>query len=297
MGIATSAAATLVLYYISYRRHSARIVEGPGRSGRRADSNGREIPFLTMPQFGFLSFAWKTLTRSRQHKMFLGLYAGIGCAVVIDAFIGITTARSFGGLGILTPELVQATLSVPLVMAFCLVSGMRYVYGLPSELRANWLFKLTEDDRRAKLLDTVELTYLAAVAPVLLLTFPSEAWILGAGRAVTHLIVSALLCLILIEAALLNLRKLPFVCSYLPGKVNPSQLIVIYWLAFSTFVFTMTGLEAWCFRDPPRVLVLAGLLMMAWPLARRLRLADWGLTPLMYDDALEPEVYLLGIER
>jgi hypothetical protein len=131
---------------------------------------------------------------------------------------------------------------------------------------------------------------------LLLLLFPFYAVLWGWLVAFQHFAFGLLLSLMLVELLLTNFRKVPFTCSYQPGKAYITVLGVFYWLAFTTYAYTMATLERWLLRDSARwivfifftLLVLGGLI-----LRRKTRLAH-GLG-LIYEDEPNPDVQTLGL--
>ena len=62
--------------------------------------------------------------------------------------------------------------------------------------------------------------FLLMTLPVLAPLFIAEAILWDAPFAALHACVNLLLSWVLVEAALLHFDKVPFTCSYLPGKAN-----------------------------------------------------------------------------
>ena len=52
----------------------------------------------------------------------------------------------------------------------------------------------------------------------------------------------------------MEFRKIPFTCSYPPGKANVSILWVGYWVAFLVYAFAMANLESWMLKRPVRLI-------------------------------------------
>ncbi len=137
------------------------------------------------------------------------------------------TAGHLAGLGLLA--------STILVMMLCVV-GARVVFSLPMDMRANWIFRITPIPagpgcmvaRRRAL-------YALSVVPALLgtsvLLFSVWPW----QTAAKHLLVLALVGSALAELCLHGTPKLPFTCSYLPGKSNFN----ISFLLCSILIFTV----------------------------------------------------------
>ncbi len=291
--------ATLLLYFISYRRQAGRL---PGSSGERMTQRGALISavlnkLLPDPQQrAAFSFIGKTLDRSRHHKLLLAGYVGIGLALVVDGFVTLLLDHHVRRIDWQQSRWLQAVLSAPMVFSFFLLSGMRYVFSIPVELRANWIFRVTETNARDHLLDGVEKVVLTlGVAPILILMLPVHVWLLGGAMAAVHFVEGGLLSLILMELVLFDFEKVPFTCSYLPGKRNVTQTLVLYWVAFSAYAYTMTSIEAWSLNDPARVLTVVGLLLAAFCRLRIARKEYWGHLPLLFDDVPEPLIQKLGL--
>jgi len=243
------------------------------------------------------SFIGKTLNRSRHHKLLLAGYVGIGLALVVDGFVTLLLDRQFHRIDWQQTRWLQAVLSAPMVFSFFLLSGMRYVFSIPVELRANWIFRVTETDSRNRLLDGVEKVVLTlGVVPILILMLPIHVWLLGGATAAVHFVEGGLLSLILMELVLFDFEKVPFTCSYLPGKRNVTQTLVLYWVAFSAYAYSMTAVEVWTLRDPARVLTVVGLLLAAFCRLRLARKEHWGQLPLLFDDVPEPLIQKLGLQ-
>jgi hypothetical protein len=122
------------------------------------------------------------------------------------------------------------------------------------------------------------------IAPVLACTLPLEWAVVGAAHA---LVVSALALgsgMLLVELVISNWRRIPFTCSYIPGKRQVAETVL---LALMTYVF-FTGfgraLFAFSRAHPSRFLIALGFLLTAVAAVRRYRLNSWGHAPLMFDD-------------
>ena len=56
-------------------------------------------------------------------------------------------SRNFRGFSVQTPGLRQAAISAPLALSLFVLAGFRYLFRLPVELSANWVFRVTEPGR------------------------------------------------------------------------------------------------------------------------------------------------------
>ncbi len=114
---------------------------------------------------------------------------------------------------------------------------------------------------------------LVGVAPVMAALGPFYAGVWGWRTAVPHTIFAGLMALLLIEVLLLRLDKIPFTCTYLPGKANLRVMIIPYLFAFTTYSYSMTALELRLMRNPASfaTFICAAFLLLVAAVARRNR--------------------------
>jgi hypothetical protein len=117
-------------------------------------------------------------------------------------------------------------------LAFLLI-GLRHLFSIPTELRANWIFRLAEAGSRQQWLDAVDRLVLIAGVGVLLVPLPLEYRLLG-PRAIAEVILFAAVAFVSYEAVFRSWEKLPFTCSQLPGKtpmwILALRLYALLWL-------------------------------------------------------------------
>ena len=201
IALASSAILAAISYTAAYRRHVRRTLESvEGGEGTRSRIDewisaaaDRIVPHPV--ERATVAFIGKTLVRSAKHRIFFAAYIGVGCAFVLQ--------------GLLESGLRQAWLSVPLVLSFFTLSGMRYIFTIPSELTANWIFRVIEtgrealDGARRAMLWLAIVPLFAALAPFFFLLWPAPV-------ALAHLIFSLTISILLIEALLIDFWKIPF---------------------------------------------------------------------------------------
>ena len=177
------------------------------------------------------------------------------------------------------------------------VAGTRAVFALPVELRANWIFRVIPIGGAPECLRAGRRTLLTlSVVPLCALAAAVYLW-LGPWLAVAeHLLVLALLGVILCEACLQNFRKVPFTCSYLPGKSRLHMAVMGVWplLAFSAMGVAW---ESGALNDRARyfemIAVLAAVALLArW---RAQRLARSGEADVRFEEDMPPIVRTLGL--
>ena len=269
-GLAIATGIAAIAYTIAYRRHIRRTLEtlegGDGSRTRAHEFLGRIADRLSPhPQErAAVAFIGKTIARSAKHRIFLAVYIGIGCALILQA--------------IAASSLRQAWLSVPLVLSFFILSGIRYIFTIPVELPANWLFRVTENqDRRQTLNGARRILIWFGIVPLFCVLSPFYFVLWGPGVAIAHLVFSVTISILLAEALVLDFWKIPFTCSYPPGKANVTVLWIFYWAAFTTYAYTMASLEAWMVLRPRRlVLFYLAAAVVWWGFERYRRRGDAG---------------------
>jgi len=211
LSIAVSGAAASLL--LCYMRTMKKIVEEPDLIPGAGGSHWS-------PRFGgplqtaIVLFSFRSLARSRQHRVIFAFYLSIVFAIALSLLKVILSTTG--------PIPLSSALIIPTVLMMCFaVIGLRNVFPLPISLTANWILRITQ------LRPTQN--YLAATRSSMLLLAVGPAWLLSASLSLRytpwqhvaeHLLVLALLGLIFAELSLIGFYKVPFTCSYLPGKSN-----------------------------------------------------------------------------
>jgi hypothetical protein len=283
-----SGALFLLTYLPGYRRHARRALESaePGASGPRRlavwVNKALAAGFLKRPvEYAVFHFISHTITRSLKHRLFLATYGGFGAALAV-----MTVGAASDGL-----------LRLPLTLSFILVSGLRAAFNFPSELRANWMFQVSETrSAEGYLSATRKWIVAAAVIPLFLLLAPVEFTHFAWNAALFHIAYGLTLSVALMEILFLGFHKVPFTCAHFPGKVNLVGLSVVYILGFTTYSSTMAGLERWLERTPAAAAAfLGGVWLAIWCIAgwRSQRLDRRA--ALDYEDAGDPVVRTLGL--
>jgi hypothetical protein len=291
IALGSSVIVSMIAYALAYRRHVRRTlesIEGSEATRTRIHEWISNLADRIAPhpvERATVSFIGKTIARSARHRIFLAAYTGVGCAFVLQALVG--------------TGLRQAWLSIPLVLSFFVLSGMRYIFTLPSELPANWLFRVSESDDRRHALDGARTAMLwFGVAPLFAALAPFYFILWSPWVAIAHFLFSLTISALLVEVLLLDFWKIPFTCSYPPGKANVTILWIFYWLAFTTYAYSMATLEAWMVQRVSRLLLFYFVAAIVW-LALQWYRKRWdaiGFT-LVFDDAPDPVVRTLNLSE
>jgi hypothetical protein len=181
-------------------------------------------------------FSGRTLARSRKHQLFLVTYLSVGIALAVNFATDVRAGRL-----VLDNE---GTRAFPFLMAFFAISGFRAVFQFPAELGANWLFRITEAGwTEISRVVTRKRVLVSGLAPVLLVVFPFEMAAWGAWPAPLHTFFQLAAGALLIELMFWTFDKVPFTCSYFPGRSNLSILFVLYLYGYTAYSFQMAHVE------------------------------------------------------
>jgi hypothetical protein len=295
-----SAGLGAVFYGIAYSRHVRQSLESmqsdspDSWAGRLKDWIFAKLLTGHPIELGVSLFTFNTLLRSRAHKLIFEAYMGVAAALVVWELVSLFARRSYAVAFDPIPEL----LCIPLVLSFLLLSSMRAVFSRPSELKANWIFRVAENKDSAKGLEAAaKVMLLVGILPVTIPLVPLHAWLWGWPVAIIHLAYTMLLGLILRGALLLNFRKVPFTCTFAPAGPNGVVWLTVYFFIFTTYAYSMAKLERWMFGHSARMIecfaaLIAVLVLVEW--VRRGLLQEEGKF-LMFEDAIEPTVQTLGL--
>lgn len=286
-------------FVLSYFRTIRRLVEQP-------DVLPRPRAARWLPRFGnaletaLVHFSIRTLLRSRQHRVFLAFYWGAGFAVAV-LFLKTPVSRQqlFAGPGGNPWHHASVPLLVSDIVMLCLASaGTRAVFSLPLELRANWLFRIAPlDGLRQPLAATRRSLWLLGVAPVWMASAVVLLAIWPWQQAAEHLAGLALLGAVLVEVGLSKFHKLPFTCSYLPGKSKIHLMFLAFVGLFSALVTWVAGAEMHALADPAQFVALVvtlvlTTLMLRWRNAGHVRSTG---AELQFEESESPAVFALDL--
>jgi hypothetical protein len=223
-------------------------------------------------------FMAATIRRSGLHQL---VFAAI-CA----AGVGLATNALLGAMGRSDIWIVRASLRVPFTIMAAAILGLRLSLRLPTNLRAGWVFRITETAaNRGHQLDAVRHALFSAgvVLPVLFV-FPMHAAILGVRESVTLVPVMVLIGWTFTEGTCLDWRRIPFTCTFLFAKRPAPFLVITLLLIFGWFVVISGALLAVASTGLVPWLIVVGCIGTLGLGLRLLRLQQWGRWPLEFED-------------
>jgi hypothetical protein len=255
LGLAVVVAGAVLSLLLCYLRTMKKTVEEPDLvPGARASH--WTLRFGSPLQTAIALFTARSLTRSRQHRLAFAFYLALIFSIALSLLRSVIFDPAFRTLN---AEFLTATF----LMMSLAVFGLRTVFSLPISLTANWIWQLTQLQPSEKYIAGTRRSLLSfAVIPVLFLaallslSFPPL-------PAAAHLAVLGLVGWIFVELSLIRFYKVPFTCSYLPGKIHIQVLFWCAMLLVTVFALTSAEFEMPALSSPLRYLAMTTLLVAA----------------------------------
>lgn len=271
-----------------YPRTLRRIAEEPDLEPSRS-SRTWQIPFGNRLQTVLVYFSLRTLIRSRQHRIALAFL----WALVLCMALGMT----HDWLQANGPRPVDENFLIStLIMMAVATGGMRGIFSLPIAHKANWMLRVTQlQPTHRYLIASRRILLLLAVLPVWFIAFFFSLSYRPWPTAAEHLFLLAITGLLSIEISLIHFAKLPFTCSFLPGKANMQYLFWGFILIVALIVAFVTSCEEPALTSMPGSSILAAL-----TIATTLALSHWNRTQeqtaeLYFEEKPEPPIITLGL--
>jgi hypothetical protein len=274
-GLALVILFALCMLVIGYRKYFVRIAEIPeGASEYRAWRKPRlglllDNLVLRSPfQKAAFRFVRKTLLRSEAHRLVVTGVAGLALVLasqaLMNAYEGTKSVRE--------AALSVEALSIPFILTFLLIVGLRLVFEIPVELPANWIFRLMVDADRQESEPLARKIILVFLLPwVAAITFAAYVYLEGPRVALLHTALVILWTVLLTNIVLVRFRKLPFTCSMPVFKQHSIVILIAFCFGFLIYVGSTAEFEASALREPRRMLELIPVAALAWYIPRHLK--------------------------
>lgn len=263
LAVAVSLLTAVLAYAVSFRRSFMRLPEL-----KDARPMPRISSFLSRPAFSpnlalrssarraCCRFVSRSLLRSPAHLQTLLCFLAVGLVISAEMFAAGSSGFSAGHTTVPPAEF----LSVPFILGYCILVGIRFAFEIPLDLRANWIFRLWLDpdrhDTRSVARRVLVEFSLSWIGPLALL-FTAAFW--GWMTALLHTAVWCASMLVLVEILLVRFRKMPFTCPY-PSFQSHSPLIVVgYLFGFYVFESWLPELDQWSVASPLNAVLLIPL--------------------------------------
>jgi hypothetical protein len=184
------------------------------------------------------------------------------------------------------------------MMLFSVVLGTRIAFAMPIDLSANWTYRIAPLGGLQECMVAIRRALLLlAVAPIWTGWATIFLWLWGWGRGWGELLVFALLGVVTAEIMLAGFHKIPFTCSYLPGK---AKINVTFWLCIGCLGLIVDQgaiLELRALRHPASFVMMIVVLLVAAILARKRTAAVAASESLRFEELPVPAVLDLGLHH
>jgi hypothetical protein len=283
-------------YWVSYRRFRRLIVESPERAVRPRRFSWSPLDLLARNprQRAVIDFVAKTLSRSRSHRMVWLAHVGFAVAIALNSSI-VDGAFLVHRKQVWTDALQFVVLFWPLAGSVILLPGLKHVMRIPTELPANWIFRLHEaEGRRDWMLAVERFAVVYALGPMYAVIFPLAVWAVGWEIALRMTALQALASLAIFEMLFQSWQQLPFACSYVPGKRPAVSIVSAYIVVLGILVPMVSVMIAAASRFVPLFVIYAAGFGFGWWKLHGMRRDGWGEAVLMYEDT-PAELLDLGI--
>jgi hypothetical protein len=240
---------SITAYTLSFRRSFVRIPEladvGPLPRGQRF-----RLPTILLDATilrdaklrACYHFVSRTLLRSDAHLQIVLAFAALGLVVAAQT---VNVAFHPGFFFIAQPPSV-ALLSVPYILSYCLLIGIRLAFEVPLDLSANWIFKLwiePDSERPRQVARTVLVTFsLGWLAPLCFL-YSGLLWEWPTALLQTAILIAC--SAVFVEVLLVRFRKIPFTCSYPAFQSHSTLVLVAYLIGFVALAIYIPQIVQW----------------------------------------------------
>jgi hypothetical protein len=211
-------------------------------------------------------FTLQTLSRSLPHRVSLATALAVGLAIAT-----VTLRRiDAGATGI--DAMPLSFLALQTTLLGLLIAGLRHALRVPAELRASWTFHVCwPGDDRPYIAGVKRATLVAFVIPLLFALLPLHGALIGWQSASVHFAYGLVAAVMMVDASLLGVRKLPMTASYVPD-VNVKTAGPIVVVAFLLGAHALAWLERVALHTSAgSVMLLLGMMIAALVI----RAVDW----------------------
>ena len=249
------------------------------------------IPFHPV-QVAVFRFFWLTVTRSREHKLRLTMFVALPISFLLGKF-----AHLYMTGNITASVRDYFLISLPLLLHFFLIIGMRMTIAYPHTLAANFIFRISEGGQLRYYISALRLAFFASVVlPPLLVCFFLCLFFWAPGISLYHALYCLAVAMLFLELCLFKFHIVPFAAEHLPGKFK----LRYYWLAlciasyiyFQAFFLLGQRLQ----KNPGGYLVFFLLAILIYALLRLRQSREMNGARLVFQEEPEPVMMTLGLD-
>jgi hypothetical protein len=248
IAVALAAFAAVPVYLLPARWLARRALESLTRDSRSGPVAAiawlADRVLASPPVRGILIFSVASLVRSRRHLLILATYVGLAIAVCVVNFFHVD---SRGTPSFAAP--VPWLFAMPLVFMFFLTLGLRSSFRVPTELEANWPFRLSQPSLATCVNAAALVMFAVAVLPISLLSLAVAAPLWAAADVIKGTLLLLVAGVTLIECVLLGWSKVPFACGHAPSPSVLKAQWPLYTMALYLYAFRLSDWQVLALRS------------------------------------------------
>jgi len=295
IGLGVSVSGALAGLLLCYLRTLRRTIEEP-------DIVASRVGFRWSPRLhtnlatAMLQFSLRSFLRSRQHRIVAAFYLGVGFALALTC-LRIPLAHTMlanAPLGLMSLRYLIPTF---VILTFAL-AGARVAIAIPVALSANWVFRITELRRPRQYFGANRIVlFFLTVAPacvvIAIVSLPLYSW----DQVVVHCAALFLFGLVFVDLSLLRFHKIPFTCSWLPGRANVQFAFWAYLLVLIPLTDHVAQWEQHALETPARRAVMLAYLSTLAICVRLISRYSDRAAAIRFEEVPEPVIVGLDLQR
>jgi hypothetical protein len=238
-------------------------------------------------------FFGNTMRKSNFHRMRLASYLVVAVGIVLILLAA--KATTVGNID----SFDKTLLSIPFILSFFLVMGIRATSQIPVAVEANWIFRLRETaDTKHYVIGFKKGIQFFVLAPLFVVLFVFYSILWGWSAASFFCLFGLAVSILLVEIVFINHHKIPFTCTYLPGKGKIHIFWIVYLVSFIFYVSVMSSLAYELLLNPSGFFFFSSIALALFFLIRliqnRVFLQD---ADIIYEEEPEPVLLTLMPEK
>ena len=243
--------AAVAVYLVPAAWNARRVIEAvePRRRHQplRVLVNAVGLLLPTRPARAIFAFAVTSVVRNQRALITLATYLGLAVALAGTRIL----SAKLRGRPLPLDEPFDYLLAIPLLLTFFLVLGARAAFSVPTELGANWIFRLAGPRDAAAHAPATKLACgLVAVAPVSLVVLLAGGWLWGLGVAADVAMMHAASGALLVVVVMAGFAAVPFTRAHAMSASSLKVAAPLGVVAVHVYAFRLDDLQQLALTTP-----------------------------------------------
>jgi hypothetical protein len=290
--------AAALVYTVPARWNARRATEA--RVKNRASRSIARVQWIASPLLqrpaarAVFVFVLSSLARSRRHALIVATFLGI--AISVAGIWLMRTALRGESLALDVPA--DDLVSIPLVLTFFLVFGLRSAFKVPTDLDANWTFRLAQPRSTAPVVHGTGMAMLAvAVFPVTVGWFLVTALLWDLRSALATSVMHVASGVMLVELVLMKCDAVPFTRAHAPAASGVRAGWAVMFAALHFYAFKLEDVQLAALGSTRGILLYVGVMFTIVAAARVRRRVTQSRRSLEFEAPIEAATQTLNLSR